>query len=168
MVILFQKIFSPRFIGIKITNIKSINLRDLFPMTKKFFYYQFPWLFLMMIIFIQSSIGSLKLPDIEFEFTDKLLHFIVFGTLGILIARGFRNLSNKRINENYLSLTIIISILYGASDEIHQYLVPGRYSSFEDWIADVLGIIIMVWIYKGFIRYRELKNKKLSQNGTMI
>jgi VanZ family protein len=122
----------------------------------------------MMIISIQSSISSINLLEIDFDLTDKILHFIVFGILGIVTARGLRNSGKMRIKENYVSLTVVICILFGAFDEIHQYFVPGRYSDWGDWIADVLGIIIMILIYLGFIRYRELKNKKLSQNGKMI
>ena len=168
MVILFQKIFNPRVLQIKITNIRSINNQNLFPMTKKFFFYQFPWLFLMLIIFIQSSISSIKLPDIEFDLADKLVHFLVFGFLGILTAKGLANSGNKRIKENYILLTLVICILYGASDEIHQYFVPGRFSSWGDWIADVLGVIVMIGIYIGFKMYQESKNKKLRKNGTVI
>ena len=124
-------------------------------MTKKFFYFQFPWLFLMIVIFVQSSIGSLKLPDIEFDLADKLVHFIVFGILGILFARGLRNSNIKILEGNYLSLTMLICITYGASDEIHQYFVPGRHSSWEDWIADIFGIIIMVWIYKRYVESKK-------------
>jgi len=120
-------------------------------MTKKFFYFQFPWLFLMIVIFVQSSIGSLNLPDIEFDLADKLVHFVVFGILGILLARGIRNSNIKFLKDNFLYLTILICIIFGASDEIHQYYVPGRHSSLEDWIADIFGIIIMVWIYKRYV-----------------
>jgi VanZ family protein len=122
----------------------------------------------MIAIFMQSSYGSIKLPDIDFDLADKLLHFIVFGILGILTARGLRKSVNKKISENYFAITIVMCILYGASDEIHQYFVPGRHSSWGDWLADMLGIIIMVWIYKIIIDYQELKNKKLSENGSVI
>ena len=159
MVILFQKIFDSSNSRIKITNIRSINFRDLFPMTKKFFYYQAPWLGLMLIIFIQSSIGSLRIPDIDFKLTDKIVHFLVFGILGILTARGLVNSNIKIIRENYISFTLIICILYGASDEIHQYYVPGRHSELLDWVADVLGILVMVWLYKIYRNHRALKMK---------
>ncbi len=133
-----------------------------------YFIFQFPWQFLMLAIFIQSSIGSLKLPDIEFDLADKFLHFFAFGILGILTARGLRNSKNRILKENYTSLTFLICIIYGALDETHQYFVPGRHSSWEDWIADILGIVIMVWIYKRVIDSKELKNKKLGEDGAVI
>jgi len=122
----------------------------------------------MLAIFIQSSIGSLKLPDIEFDLADKFLHFFAFGILGILTARGLRNAKNRILKENYTSLTFLICIIYGAMDETHQYFVPGRHSSWGDWIADILGIVIMVWIYKRVIESKELKNKKLGEDRAVI
>ncbi|MCK4754601.1 MAG: VanZ family protein [Calditrichia bacterium] len=135
---------------------------------KNFIFFQIPWQFLMLAIFIQSSIGSLKLPYIEFDLADKILHFIVFGVLGILTARGLRNAKNKILKENYTSLTFLICIIYGALDETHQYFVPGRHASWGDWIADILGIVIMVWIYKRVMDSIELKNKKLGEDGAVI
>jgi VanZ family protein len=137
-------------------------------MTKNFLFYQFPWQFLMLIIFIQSSIGSIKLPDIEFDLADKFLHFLVFGILAILTARGFRNSNINVLKKYYISFAILICVLYGASDEIHQYYVPGRHSSWEDWIADILGVVFMVWMYKRFAESKELKNKKLSEDRSVI
>jgi len=131
-------------------------------MSKNFLLLQFPWQFIMLAIFIQSSFSSLKLIDLEFDPMDKILHFIVFGILGILTARGLRNAKTRIVKENYFSLTLIICIIYGASDEIHQYFVPGRYSSWADWIADVLGVIILVWVYRLYI---DSKNRKLSEDG---
>jgi VanZ family protein len=128
-------------------------------MNKNFFRFQLPWLLLMTLIFIQSSIGSLKIPDIEFDLADKLIHFILYGCLGILTARGLNNAQNKKIKENYVLLSIFICVLYGASDEIHQYFVPGRYASWGDWIADALGVITFVFIYKWYFNYQAQKRK---------
>jgi len=40
-----------------------------------------------------------------------------------------------------------LSILYGISDEIHQYFVPFRYSSVMDVVADGLGASLGISIY---------------------
>lgn len=111
----------------------------------------------MVIIFIQSSFGSIKLPDIEFDLADKLVHFFAFGILGILTARGLRNSENSNLSENYYLLSILVCILYGASDEIHQYFVPGRYTSWGDWMADVIGAFMLVWLYKLYIERRQIR-----------
>lgn len=48
----------------------------------------------------------------------------------------------------------LICILYGASDEIHQYFVPNRSSEFQDWAADAAGIIIACLIINYFLKKR--------------
>jgi VanZ family protein len=105
---------------------------------------------LMLALFIQSSIGKMEIPDIGVSWFDKILHFIFFGILGLLTARGFRHSASTLIRDRFKSLSIIICILYGASDEVHQLWVPGRFGSIWDWIADVFGIItfILIYIYK--------------------
>jgi VanZ family protein len=38
-----------------------------------------------------------------------------------------------------LLITFIFGSIYGISDELHQYFVPGRSVEFLDWVADTLG-----------------------------
>ena len=46
-----------------------------------------------------------------------------------------------------LIIVLIISLSYSVLDEVHQYFVPGRYSSIRDIIIDSLGIFISIFIY---------------------
>lgn len=110
--------------------------------------YQFPWQLLMIAIFVQSSMGNLDLPDFDIAWSDKLLHFLVFGLLGLLLARGFYHSTKKTFQQKYLLIAIVLAGIYAASDEIHQYWVPGRYSDILDFVADVVGIFIFVGLYK--------------------
>ena len=45
--------------------------------------------------------------------------------------------------------------LYGASDEWHQYFVPGRSCEFGDWIADTAGGALAIALYRGWPWYRR-------------
>ncbi len=109
--------------------------------------YWVPIFIYCLLIFIQSSYPSVEtIPS--FLFSDKLLHFSAYALLGILFFRAFETfpaLSNHH-------LTIIISILcaglYGASDEIHQYFVPGRNADIIDLAADFAGGFAGVMIYR--------------------
>ena len=53
----------------------------------------------------------------------------------------------KRGKIKLIPLVIIISIIYGILDELHQFFVPGRYSSFFDIILDTIGIAIASAFY---------------------
>jgi VanZ family protein len=115
---------------------------------KNYFKFQFPWQFVMLIIFTLSGISNEDLPDITFRVWDKFLHFVVFGALGVLVYRGFVNSSWPFIKNNATVYSMIFTIIYGAIDEIHQYFVPGRFASLSDWVADLLGIIVFILLYQ--------------------
>lgn len=79
---------------------------------------------------------------------DKVGHFAAYLVLGILLAHGTRRFSYPAV------VAIVLGMLYGASDEWHQSMVPGRTAEFGDWIADALGSIAGVALYIYFRRRR--------------
>jgi len=109
---------------------------------KKYFTYQFPWQFFMLVIFLQSSSGKISLPDIGIDWFDKIVHFFVFGLLAILMLRGIKIANNRVLQNHFVWISILTCIIFGATDEIHQLFVPGRFGSLSDWIADILGILV--------------------------
>ena len=131
----------------------------------KYLKYQFPWQLLMLGLFIQSSISSIELPDLVFNWFDKILHFLVFGSLGLLMARGFQHSEYHFFNRNYITAGIVLATLYGAFDEIHQSFVPGRMAEISDFVADFLGILFFIWIYYVWQRSTQSKMKKRAKTG---
>ena len=106
--------------------------------------YWAPPLLYMALIFVVSSLEQPPFPMPEFEwFTiDKLYHFIEYAILGGLVARAFLKAKPSVVPSQLVwGLAAVLSILYGASDEWHQTLVPGRLATVADWVADVLGSI---------------------------
>jgi VanZ family protein len=111
----------------------------------QFFFYWLPVLVFCLIIFIQSSFpATAHIP--EFDFSDKLLHAAVFAVLGILVYRALNAMHNRPSTASLVVLSILITALYGASDEIHQYFVPSRHAEFLDFVADAVGGIIGVMV----------------------
>jgi len=112
-----------------------------------FFYYWFPIIIYCVLIFIQSSYPSIesvpKLPHM-----DKVLHFVGYALLGALFLRAFKTSRIKNNLKFMLILSILLSSLYGISDEIHQYLIPYRDADLMDVLADTLGGIMGVYIYQ--------------------
>jgi len=93
------------------------------------------------LIFYFSSLPSMVAPEL-FPGQDKIFHFFEFGFLSLLfffsIKKTFLGASLKVL----VVITILFTALYGISDEIHQYFVPGRESSIGDALADFSGAII--------------------------
>lgn len=69
--------------------------------------------------------------------SDKVVHFVLFGVLGGALAFG-RRWSGGRTSH---LAAVAVGMLYGASDEWHQAMVPNRVPSMEDWYADAAGVL---------------------------
>ena len=69
-----------------------------------------------------------------------IYHFTAFSylTLFLLIS-----LTQGRKNSLLIILGMLIVVIYGITDELHQFLVPGRSSSINDFLIDFLGIILI-------------------------
>lgn len=119
-------------------------------MRKPFFVkYQLPMLMYMLLIFWISSLSRISTPDLGFQTQDKLYHFFFYAIFGYLIGRAFYYQKKAPfLHVHYFILGIIFGAVYALSDEFHQNFVIGREMSMGDFIADTLGVIAGIFIYK--------------------
>ena len=138
-------------------NKETFSIRN--GITMKKWKYWAPPLLYMILIFIVSSLEQPPFPPPKFEWIgiDKLLHFIEYSILSVLLTIAFVNASPTWFPARWIWVTAaLISILYGASDEIHQYFVPGRFATIADWVSDVIGAIAGVaCVYFYYKRKKE-------------
>ncbi|MAG02412.1 teicoplanin resistance protein VanZ [Candidatus Pacearchaeota archaeon] len=94
-----------------------------------------------------------------FEGTSKtgylsiVYHFFAFFFLALfLLISSTKGNKNKR---SILIISIILTILYGISDEFHQYFVPGRSSSLFDILTNSVGILTASNLYYLRMRFRR-------------
>lgn len=105
-----------------------------------------PWLrwlpavFYAGLIFVASSTPQ-PIPIIPIPHADKGIHFLEFAILSLLLCWALE--PSGRPLKRSVFLAIIISSLYGASDEFHQTFTPTRTAEVTDWLADSLGAIVM-------------------------
>ncbi len=79
---------------------------------------------------------------IIYEYLDKVEHIIQYAILGFLLYHTLKN-SPYATSRNYAPIfAVIIGVAYGATDEFHQFFVPGRTTSIWDLLADSIGILI--------------------------
>jgi len=83
-------------------------------------------------------------PIIEIVPDTLILHMIEYAILSILLFRAFINSKTPTFRENAIHLAIIVTILYGVTDEIHQHFVPGRVFSHLDVIANGVGSAVIL------------------------
>lgn len=97
-----------------------------------------------LILFIATTIPTQKLPSIGFN--DKLIHFIAYFVLAIYVnLTMIYQRKSILLFEKAPLATIIICLFYGAVDELHQMLVPGRSAEALDWVADAIGVVFGVF-----------------------
>ncbi len=101
-----------------------------------------PWLLYSALIYIVSSHPLDRLPKFTILGWDKLIHMAEFAVYSFLTGIALKALETDKSRFNLLFTALIITLLYGASDEIHQLFVPGRSCSIFDFIADSIGGII--------------------------
>jgi VanZ family protein len=95
----------------------------------------------MSAIWLLSS-TSLSLPVDSFPFRDKGLHFVEYGALGFLVAHAAFRTWPRHHPLRTASLAVLVAVLWGLLDEIHQAFVPGRSSDALDLVADGAGAVV--------------------------
>ncbi|MFH1307321.1 MAG: VanZ family protein [archaeon] len=111
-------------------------------------------LIIAIIIFYVSSL-SFKAGEGGSNLNAILYHLVIFFILGFFLLISLLGGKKKYL---ILCLGILAAVFYALLDEIHQFFVPGRYSSISDVLVDSLGIIYAAMIYFIIIKYRENKN----------
>jgi VanZ family protein len=112
-----------------------------------------------LIVLVLTGFPGSYIPRVtgfwEWLSPDKIVHVLIFATLGFLIFYGFREqyLKSKR-RYLYVVAVLFVTMAYGMITEILQhYVFIGRNGSLYDFLADVFGGILgflafILYIYK--------------------
>ena len=102
-------------------------------------------------IFYFSSLPQPPFVLTSFQWQDKVLHFAAYFAYGITIALAIHVHQSISSNKK-MTLIGLIGFLYALSDEYHQSFVPGRTSELGDIIADWIGVISAIMLYRLIIK----------------
>lgn len=103
------------------------------------------------IIFI-SHIPANKLPEIGFWQWDKFAHIFEYFVYSSIVLFFICGIKPKISKQSKIIILILVSIVFGASDEIHQMFVPGRTCDIFDLMADSVGALITVFLFKHLVK----------------
>ncbi|MBS1518468.1 MAG: VanZ family protein [Bacteroidetes bacterium] len=107
------------------------------------------------LIFAESSIPGNKLPKVDFEFSDKIVHTIIYFILYILFFYSLKyQTKSVKLQRFSFEFAFLFTVLYGVTDEFHQYFVPNRSCEFYDLLADAAGAAIGLLSVKYFLNKR--------------
>ena len=116
-----------------------------------------PMLLVMGAIFFLSHQPGNELHLPAFPGSDKVAHCIAYTVLGLTVILAHKKKSWLEKTRNVSLTTVLATLLYGISDEFHQYFIPGRYPSIADIVADTLGGLITVLFFSYMVkRYHRL------------
>jgi len=108
-----------------------------------------PRLFLLLVallIVVLSHQPSLKPPVQLFPHQDKLFHLIEFGGLGFAMTLNRDLFGTARTRLRFVRMGAS-GILWAVLDEFHQSFIPGRDCSFQDMLADAVGLLLAIWLF---------------------
>ena len=93
-------------------------------------------------LFTLSSFSVL--PEPPMDVSDKTEHFTAYSGFALSILWGFSGGRLSAVSWRKGLAAIALASLYGVTDELHQYFVPGRNCDVHDWLADTTGAAIAV------------------------
>ena len=99
---------------------------------------------------IPSKIIAFIKPEIQ-----NILHIPEYG---ILVFLWFYALLNfyETIPQS-IRIAMLISVIYGVLDEVHQFFVPGRYMGLTDIALDLTGVMLMGFYLRHSGSYQQNK-----------
>ena len=90
----------------------------------------------------------------KFPFAADIEHFGAYALLSLLLYRalagGFRQWSTRAAVG-----AVLCAVLYGCSDELHQYFVPGREPAWSDVLVDGAGAAAAAGACRLIVYFRE-------------
>ncbi len=127
-------------------------------MKSDFARYQLPVIVWAVVIFVSSSLPSRDFPDLGIFRFDKLIHLSIYFLFCLFANRALKHQSAVPLLSRYsLLVSVLLSVAYGATDEIHQLFVAGRTSDVFDALADALGAGLYSGMVYGVHRRRASK-----------
>ena len=114
--------------------------------------YFLPAYIFALLIFVSSSLPTGQVQKakashwlLEILLSDFYLHSLIFGAFAGLLCWGFYKARNSAIP--YIKIGLL-SVGYGLFIEIYQHFLPYRSLKFNDFIADVVGVIVFSLLFK--------------------
>nr|WP_245312966.1 VanZ family protein [Methanohalophilus levihalophilus] len=90
---------------------------------------------------------AVDIVNYSYDNFDKIVHMFLYFGFGILLHLTFRNSNNRTLKHYAPIFAILIGVLYGITDEIHQSFVPGRSATTDDLLANSIGLAIAQIIF---------------------
>jgi VanZ family protein len=119
-----------------------------------------PLVLYSLLIFYLSSLSNPHIPDFGFSWQDKVIHAGAFFVYGVVLQLFLAKTVGVTSQKKYVIFYLVIGCFFGASDEFHQYFVPGRSCELLDWLADTIGLLLSFFIVFSTTKLHFLNTKQ--------
>jgi VanZ family protein len=103
----------------------------------------FGWMVLLTFWSGQSNlpIDHPPISTLLHGFQHRVAHLVAFGLLALLARWAFDGWPRAAL------LAVLLTSAFGASDELHQTLTPGRRPAVDDWLVDTLAAMLAMVVF---------------------
>jgi VanZ family protein len=100
------------------------------------------------VVAIFTISGLRNITTLPGDMSDKTGHFAGYALLGSVVLRALARVRWSGVTWLTASAAWGLCLVYAASDELHQWFVPGRTMAFDDWLADAAGAAAAIVILR--------------------
>ena len=112
----------------------------------------------VLIIFTLSSLDQRIVANLSWGMKDFVLHAVEYHFFGVtLIWAMLREKPLFELRASY-RLAVGIGALTAISDEFYQSFVPSRYSTVEDVVADIFGVILSIITFSLLLKLKWIQS----------
>ena len=111
---------------------------------------------------VEETFPETSITEESFEVTLRnLAHFFLYLVLGFFI---FNAIYQYRLKwTEMIGYSLLMTVLYALTDEIHQHYVPGRAFEIKDLLIDtfgaIVGILVIAFLYSKRIKINVLEKE---------
>ena len=99
------------------------------------------WMALIFVLSSRSDLPNVRTPLLG-ALIEKGAHFASYAVLAILLERALALPRGGKL------AALVLTVLYGISDEFHQSFVPGRTPMLDDLLADLAGGLFGLYAFR--------------------
>lgn len=116
----------------------------------------FPTILVCTLVLILSVINTGVLPKTDVPSADKIVHTIMYFAITMILMLNQTSYLQKQITKQQLYFALLFSVSFGTIMEVIQHFLPWRSGSIYDFIANTLGVIIAIILFR-IINYKSFK-----------
>jgi VanZ family protein len=130
----------------------------------RFVRYQLPAYLWALLIYLSSAMPARFFEQfgISYPWASKAVHVLFYFFLCFFLNRAFRHQQTSPFLARFsLPLSIVLCLLFGAGDEMHQMYVASRHPRVTDVLLDMAGASFMaatLWVWE---RFQSLRRERI-------